>query len=162
MSRYRAAGLVASFVLLSALLVACGRGSNGPAAPDAPERLLAGASDLIVLADVVSVTEVAPARVDDRPSMPPGTDYRARLKVRETWRGPVLDSVDVLFNNFEKWPAPPVYVAGERVVAFLKRDGRAWTTVGMSGGRVVAGDSDLGELRAAVKSAVPEEDGAPT
>jgi hypothetical protein len=99
---------------------------------------LSGSADLIVLADVEHVSEAARTEPRDGAMMPPGTDRVAHLKVREIWKGPGLDSVDVPFNDFGRWPAPPGYVEGETVVAFLRHDGREWTTVGMSQGAIAA------------------------
>ena len=116
-----------------------------------PIQDLAATADLIVLADVEQVTSAGDRETAGGAAMPPGTDQVARLRVRETWKGPPTAVVEVAFNDFVKWPAPPAYASGETVVAFLRRAGPEWTTVGISAGIVDAGRGSLADLRQAVE-----------
>jgi hypothetical protein len=132
--------VVASSCVAMTLSTGCGRASD-------PLRSLTQSADLIVLADVERVIDAPPAPAPARPAMPPGTDRIARLRVRETWKGRTVARVDVPFNDYAKWPAPPRYVEGETVVAFLRRAGGEWTTVGISAGTIVKHGEEIAALR---------------
>ena len=119
-----------------------------------PLRALVGPAELIVLADVGHVAESPAAGPQGRPRMPPGTDLIAHLIVRETFKGEPLATVDVAFNDHEKWPAPPRYVAGDTVMAFLRRNGQLWTTVGMADGAIVVTEHQLQDVREALVQAL--------
>jgi len=143
-----------ALLTLTSLLAACQNAG-------APSRELVDMADLVVLADVTSVSTALAGEAGDG-SMPAGSDRVARLQVRETWKGPRLAALDVPFNDFLRFPAPPAYVAGARVVAFLRRDGVEWSTVGMSAGVIAVGESgELEGLRVQVARAVALERKAP-
>ncbi|MGH9868100.1 MAG: hypothetical protein ACREAA_08055 [Candidatus Polarisedimenticolia bacterium] len=105
------------------------------------------ASELVVLADVIEVS-------DDCSNMPEGTDRVAHLRVLEAWKGQAPGLLQVPFNDYLLWPPPPRYRPGETVVAFLRRDGRSWTTVGMGAGALEPTPSAISELRARVRRLV--------
>lgn len=85
---------------------------------------LVNSSELVVMAEVVEIreeerlTEPTPeysnallAHLDQ--------DAVARLRVVETWKGEPMAAVDVLFPRSLICPAPPRYVEGKVVIAFL-------------------------------------------
>jgi len=133
------------FVFLMPLLLSLACAESSPP----PLMDLVEAADLVVVADVTAVTDAADSR------MPARTDRVAHLAVRETWKGQPVAALEVPFNDFARWPAPPAYVAGTRVVALLRREGGAWGTVGMSAGVIAAGGGeDLATLRARMAKAL--------
>ena len=100
-------------------------------------------SDLVVLAQVTKVT-------NDCSRMPEGTDRVAHLRVIEIWKGRWPGILEVPFNDYLPWPPPPRYREGETVIAFLRRDGESWTTVGMGSGALEPGRDAVTELRTRV------------
>lgn len=90
---------------------------------------LAEEADLIVVAKVISVS---------RPETPTG-DFDsdlARLQVLETWKGRARATLDVPFTSAMICPAPPRYVPGETVLAFLT-DGDAWVDTHLGDGDLI-------------------------
>jgi len=84
-------------------------------------------SELIVLAEV--------ERVTPRDTTPNDWDSAvAHLRVLETWKGRALERVEVPYPANMICPAPPVYDAGHRVIAFLSREHGSFVTVGLSYG----------------------------
>jgi hypothetical protein len=118
---------------------------------------LAESADLIVLADVIEVSPDRAASGASCTRMPEGTDRVAHLWVLETWKGEPATLVDVPFNEFLKWPAPPSYTAGDVVVAFLKRTGREWTTVGMSSGVRRLRVDEIAAMRSRIRETVARQ-----
>ena len=134
--------VVAVFPLLAFLPAGSGWGARNE-----PLWHRVGASEAIVLARVM---EVAP----DSSGMPEGTDRVARLDVIEVWKGSPPLRLEVPFNDYRPWPPAPAYRSGEVVVAFLRRDGGVWTTVGMVDGTVQPTGRQLADLRARVRRVV--------
>ncbi|HZI93560.1 MAG TPA: hypothetical protein VFE84_04920, partial [Patescibacteria group bacterium] len=127
-----------------------------------PLHDLVGPAELIVLADVVHVVEAPAVWPQGRPRMPPGTDLVAQLAVRETYKGRPLARVEVAFNDHQKWPEPPRYVAGDTVIAFLRRDGEVWTTVGMADGAITVTAQQVEHVREAVVQALEMQQQEPS
>lgn len=79
----------------------------------------------------------------------------ATLHVLETWKGPAAGEIQVPFPAGLICPAPPRYVKGAEVVAFLSRDKNRWMTVGLSYGTLYPdGSHELEDLRAMTARAV--------
>lgn len=120
--------------------------------PIPPQTLwnLTRAAELVVLAQVEAVEA---GKKSEENSWDSG--HVARLRILETWKGLPAKSVEVRFNPYVICPAPPSYVEGRRVVAFLLRNGEGWATVGRSyGTRYPVGAQEEAELATVVKAAV--------
>lgn len=74
----------------------------------------------------------------------------AVLKVLERWHGPELDEVRVSFPEQLICPAPPLYIKGEVVLAFLARSDTGWETIGLSYGTLYPHLDELDAWREAV------------
>ncbi|HZJ53654.1 MAG TPA: hypothetical protein VFD38_05900 [Myxococcaceae bacterium] len=118
--------LVLTWSLVSAAALAP---QNVHAYPIAPVTLweLIERSPLIVLAEVERVSQHEPTEDDWNSSV-------AHLRVLETWKGRVLERVEVPYPANMICPAPPVYDPGHRVIAFLTRENGPFSTVGLSYG----------------------------
>lgn len=130
--------------------------SAGSAYPISPRPLWQQVeeSTWIVLADVAAVKDVErPAHADA------GTiffgDQVATLDVREVWKGKLGDQVLVRYPANLICPAPPRYVPGKRVLAFLVRgkDGEP-ATLGLSYGTLYPAAGYVADFRAMVAAAL--------
>jgi hypothetical protein len=98
-------------------------------------------AELIVLADVRGVR---------RKEAPPTAgllrlmeeDATAELAIVEVWKGDASGLVAVPFSLDMICPAPPRYVVGKRVLAFLKEQTGQWTTVERSDGTLYPDDDE--------------------
>jgi hypothetical protein len=81
-------------------------------------------------------------------------DSQARLRVLETWKGPQRERVAVRFTANLICPAPAVYLAGERVLAFLERGRGGWTTIGLSYGSLYPRGAEVDDYRDLVRWAI--------
>jgi hypothetical protein len=117
--------------------------------PITPEPLwsLTSEADLILLAEVTEIDALS-GEEDDW-----GTAL-ARLKVLETWKGARLARVEVAYPAGLVCPAPPQYLQGEKVVAFLSRYEKQWHTVALSYGTLYPQGPELEDLRTMVGRAV--------
>lgn len=108
---------------------------------------LVEAADLVILADVTEVL---------KSSREPGTGGSlARLQVRETWKGPSHKLVEIPFDPWQMWPAPPRFAPGEVVVAFLTRSRGGWSiATGTSSGALRLRREEIGCLRERVRERV--------
>ena len=130
-----------SLLALTTLLF-LGSPDPGPFAyPISPVTLwgLTSEATLVVLADIPAVTEATETggtALRDAPSSTRrgGAGAIAHLRVREAWKGAASGTIEVAFDPNYICPAPPVYVAGKTVVAFLTADGDLWRTVALSYG----------------------------
>jgi hypothetical protein len=128
--------------------------STAAAYPIQPVTLwsLVERADLVVLAQTQSIERL---RVDRRDL------YRwvARLEVLETWKGSAPEEVRVAFPTFI-CPAPPRYVEGELVLAFLRTSETKYQTladyrtVGLSYGSLYPQLDEIEVWRAAVSLAM--------
>jgi hypothetical protein len=107
-------------------------------------------SETIVLAKVVEVKAPRWGAKNDRPA-----PFVATLRVLETWKGPAAVEIEVKYPSLI-CPAPPRYVEGEDVLAFLSgKDSGEWTTVGLSYGTLYPeGQEELSDFREMVRRAV--------
>lgn len=116
-------------------------------------------SQLIVLADVIEITKAPPLSATELadPTRSPDEIFRdatARLRIRETWKGEPLAGVDVKFPDSLICPAPPRYVPGKVVLAFLSRNKEAWETTALSYGTIYPRREDVAGFRDLVLRAV--------
>ena len=120
--------------------------------PPVPLWDLVRDADLIVVAKVVEIVE-APPRGDGEPyEFDPDL---ARLRVLETWKGPRRGAVEVKFSLGLICPAPPQFVAGETVTAFLERHAEGgWHVGALSYGTLYFPPERLDEVRALVARAL--------
>jgi hypothetical protein len=139
-----------------------GSPSDGPLAyPITPVPLwgLIEEADLVVLAEVADVTEAAETggtSLRDAPSSSRmgGPGSIAHLRVREVWKGEAPGVVPVAFDPNYLCPAPPRYVTGKTVVAFLTREDGTWATVALSYGTHYPAQGEIGDYRDRVREAV--------
>lgn len=144
-------GLSSKVLLLAAsLAVAVSTGAYAFPIPPVPLWSLVEQSDTIVLAKVMEVREPRWGAKNDRPAL-----YVATLRVLETWKGPAAGEIEVKVPSLI-CPAPPRYVEGEDVVAFLAGEDQGWgTTVGLSYGTLYPeGREELGDFQEMVRRAV--------
>lgn len=151
--RFRLIALIALFLL----------GSPDPnplAYPISPVTLwgLTSEATLVVIADITEVseaTETGGTSLRDAPSASRrgGAGAIAHLRIREAWKGEAAGTIEVAFDPNYICPAPPVYVAGKTVVAFLSRDGERWHTVALSYGTHYPAPADIGDYRDRVREA---------
>jgi len=86
--------------------------------------------DLTLEAERVVVARVETVKIDESGDL-------AVLRVIETWKGPFTEFIRVRFSSRMICPAPPRYVEGREVLAFLKASDEvadSFTTVGLSYG----------------------------
>lgn len=112
---------------------------------------------LVVLAEVEDVTEETQTLEFAGDPLILKTAV-AHLRVLEAWKGPRLERLEVPFSPDTVCPAPPSYVKGKRVVAFLEEDSEGkgrWHTVGLSYGSRYPSDASAEDAyRDAVLGAV--------
>lgn len=114
--------------------------------------------DLVRDADLIVVAELE--EVVQAPPQPEGEEHEwdrdvARLRVLESWKGPQLAAVEVNFTLGLVCPAPPRFVAGETVTAFLeRREEGGWSVEALSYGTLYFPPEQLGEVRALVARAL--------
>lgn len=139
--RARLAALVLPALLLPAAASA--------ARPTEPPTLwdFAREAELIVYADIRSVQPLP------EPEESTGNDAIARLIVLEAWKGEDPAIVDVPHRTWTGCSTPPRYVEGRFVVAFLGRNGAAWTTLKLAYDTLFPRAEDLSALRASVREA---------
>jgi hypothetical protein len=116
-------------------------------------------SELIVLGEVTEVRESMDAgerTLRDAPSSSrlDGPGSVARITVRETWKGEAEPQVEVSFDPHYICPAPPRYVTGKVVAAFLSREDDRWFTVGLSYGTLYPTADEVTDLRDRVREAI--------
>jgi len=116
-------------------------------------------AELIVLGEVTEVNESTDAGERSLRNAPSSTRIggpgsMARIAVREVWKGEAGAQVEVSFDPNYICPAPPRYVPGKTVAAFLTRDGDRWYTVGLSYGTLYPAAADVGDFRARIQEAV--------
>ena len=135
-----------AFVLLILVAVA----SSAVSYPISPQTLwqLAEDADIVVVAEVEDVKGL---RLQSRDSW---YSHRARLKVVEQWKGESAEILKVKFAGNLACPAPPRYIKGERVLAFLKTSKDGLFTVGLSYGTLYPAGAELADYRDAVRSAL--------
>jgi len=112
----------------------------------------------VVLADVTEVTEATetgPTPLRDAPSSSRigGPGSVAHLRVREVWKGEAPAAIRVAFDPNYLCPAPPRYVAGKTVVAFLIDADEVWETVALSYGTHYPAPGETGDYRDRVREA---------
>ena len=90
---------------------------------------LVGSSDLVAVADIVEVAEGASPTPADSPLPEPGFPRVARLTLLHVWKGENAGTIEVPFTECLTWPSGPGYVAGDRVVVFLKKGPEGWETL---------------------------------
>lgn len=136
--------LVRSLVLPLMLLP-----SAALAYPIPPQTLwsLVEGADLIVLAETRSIEALPRTGKPRSPTV-------AVLEVLETWRGPSLEVVRVPYPAGLLCPAPPRYVVGELVLAFLAEEEGEWRTVALSYGTLYPHFDELEIWRERVASAI--------
>lgn len=125
-------------------------GAHGYPIPPVPLWSLVEQSETIVLAKVVEVREPRRGEKDDGLGLSVAT-----LRVLETWKGPVVGEIEVRFPAGLMCPAPPRYVKGHDVVAFLSKEDDGWgATVGLSYGTLYPeGEEELSDFREMVRRA---------
>ncbi len=143
-------GLSSKVLLLAVSLAAVSSGAYGFPIPPVPLWSLVEQSDTIVLAKVVEVREPRWGAKNDRPAL-----YVVALRVLETWKGSAVGEIEVKYPSLI-CPAPPRYVEGKDVLAFLSgKDSGEWTTVGLSYGTLYPeGREELSDFREMVRRAV--------
>jgi hypothetical protein len=156
--------MIVSRRTLRCLIVAIGSliATRPPAAyPITPVPLweLTQEAELVVLGDVVDVREdpgTGEMSLRDAPSASRigGPGAVARLRVREVWKGTAAEEVGVAFTPNLICPAPPRYVTGKVVAAFLARSAEGWHTVALSYGTIYPAKDEVGDLRDRVREAV--------
>jgi hypothetical protein len=136
------------FASVSALVLAPSVAAAYPISPVTLWELVEKA-DLIVLAET---KVVEPMKERDRA----WNDADAVLKVLETWHGPAFKEVRVPFSSRIICPAPPRYVAGEMVLAFLEKDPKSgrYETIGLSYGALYPPFDELDAWKDAVSAAI--------
>ncbi len=132
------------------LAAACLASVGALAYPIPPQTLwdLTRDSELVVLARVAGVAD-NPHPADEVGSA------NARLEVIEVWKGKAPERLLVEFEPNFVCPAPPKFLAGRRVVAFLSREKGRWFVEGLSyGTRYPADEAEEAELKRAVTGAL--------
>jgi hypothetical protein len=108
---------------------------------------LTSRADLIVLAETTAIEKRKTGRDHDWNSA------EAVLKVLERWHGPAVSEVRVPFPATLACPAPPRFVEGEMVLAFLEKgESGSWGVIGLSYGTLYPHFDELEDWRAAVAS----------
>lgn len=132
--------------VLIAFIAVC-LGSPAGAYPIPPATLWdqAGAAEVIVLAEVLSVSQP----VCDGDSFCPRV---AELRVIESWKAAAPGRLQVPFVEYI-CPAPARFETGERVLTFLKREKGDWSVVNLSYGTLYPTDQELPVIRARVTEA---------
>jgi hypothetical protein len=144
-------GLSSKALFLAVILaVVPSSGAHGFPIDPVPLWSLVEQSETIVLAKVVEVREPRWGAKNDRPAQ-----FVATLRVLETWKGSAVGEIEVKVPSLI-CPAPPRYVKGEDVLAFLSgKDSGEWTTVGLSYGTLYPeGREELSDFREMVRRAV--------
>jgi hypothetical protein len=113
---------------------------------------------LIVLGDVIEIAGSTEAIEESLPGAPPftrstGSVAVARIAVREVWKGEAGAQIEVFFEANLICPAPPRYVTGKLVAAFLSREENHWYTVGLSYGTLYPTAGEVDDLRDRVREA---------
>lgn len=112
-------------------------------------------SETIVYAEILKITEKPACKSDPEAEECFFESAVATLRILETWKGPAAGEIQVPFPANLMCPAPPRYIKGEEVVAFLSRDRNRWTTVGLSYGTLYPeGRQEWEDLRAMTGRAV--------
>ncbi len=122
--------------VLAAVLVVAAQAFAYPIPPQTLWELSRNA-EAIVVAHVDEVKEL-PAPDDDEVWAP---SHQATLTVQASLKGSAKGVIEVPYHGNLACPAPPVYRAGETVVAFLSKDKDAWDTVALSYGTRYPGDA---------------------
>lgn len=129
--------------------------------PIAPQPLwkLVGKSELVVVAEVREIRRV-PVRQKVNGKVLEGEDTVAVLRILESLKGNENGTIKVPYPAGLGCPAPPVYIEGETVLAFLQWgengwDGtKGWNTVGLSYGTLYPSRAELSDFREMVRKAV--------
>jgi hypothetical protein len=100
-------------------------------------------ADVVAVARVLSVSERHPDGKRD------WNNAAAHLEIVETSKGTAPERLEVPFPAELLCPAPPRYVEGQTVLAFLRHDADRWATVGLSYGTLYPDADDLPVMREA-------------
>lgn len=104
-------------------------------------------AELVVVAKVVSVADRQPTDEVDL------DDAVATLEVVETWKGQAVRTLEVPFASHLICPAPPRYLPGRTVLAFLVREKQGgWSTLGLSYGTLYPEKGELEALRESARA----------
>lgn len=114
---------------------------------------------LIVLGEVTEVRDSMDAGEQTLRGAPSSTRRGgpgavARIEVREVWKGQAGEQVEVSFDPQYVCPAPPRYVVGKVVAAFLSHEDDRWFTVGLSYGTLYPAEEEAADFRDRVREAV--------
>jgi len=90
---------------------------------------LVASSDLVAVADILEIEEDPARRIDP---LAAGLPRVARLSLVHVWKGEPAVGIGVPFMQCTSWPAGPAYVAGDRVVVFLKMTDEGWATLDLA------------------------------
>ena len=156
--RGRRIGLLA---IAAILILIPGNAERGALAyPISPVTLwgLTEEADLVVLADITNVTQAeetdgTPLRDAPSSTRLNGAGSVAHLRVREVWKGEAPGAITVDFDPNYICPAPPRYVVGKTVIAFLYDQDGHWRTVALSYGTRYPDAGEIGTYRDLVGSA---------
>lgn len=150
-SRFGGWRILSQAAIAAAVLLAAADARGYPISPVTLWQLTEQA-DLVVWAEV----EEAGIRPDHDPEEDDDwLNGEARLRVLETWKGPRRERLTVRYEATMICPAPAVYLAGERVLAFLSRDrGGSWTTLGLSYGSLYPRGAEVDDYRELVRWAI--------
>lgn len=110
-------------------------------------------SELIVLADVEAVARRGPGTADGD-----WYSHQARVRVVERWKGQGPAQLTVAFPGNLACPAPPVFEAGRRVLAFLTQEREETVSVGLASGTRYPTPEQVNAYRVAVSEAVGLQD----
>jgi hypothetical protein len=135
------------WVALAALLLLVPTVASAYPISPVPLWTLTEEAELIVVAKVV---RIQPLPVDDED----WNSAAALLTVQETLKGPPLFHLKVPYPAGLLCPAPPLYLKGELVVAFLEREGDEWSTVGLSYGTLYPQGDELDDTKRMVRAAL--------
>lgn len=119
------------------LLVIAASGAGAYPISPVPLWSLTEGSETIVFAEVVRVVHEKWPEPEEEGVYDETFDWNrsvASLRILETWKGSADGEIEVRFPGDLTCPAPPRYVEGEDVVAFLSLTEKGWTTVALSYG----------------------------
>ncbi len=138
-------------VLSAGLACVMASSARGYPIPPVPLWSLVEQADVIVLAEVQGVSQRKVEEDEDGF----GSTTVATLRILDTWKGRAFGEMEVGFPAGMLCPAPPRYVEGEDVVAFLSHEKSGWQTVGLSYGTLYAESrEELEDLREMVRRAI--------
>ena len=131
--------------------------------PISPQPLwkLTGESELVVVAEVQEIRRI-PFKEKMNGEEWEGERTVAVLRILESWKGNENGTIEVPYPAGLSCPAPPVYIEGETVLAFLEwaekgwggGGATGWSTVGLSYGTLYPSRDELSDFREMVRKAV--------